>query len=211
MKRYIDFAAAHHIAGVLVDGWNVGWEDWFGNWKEPAFDFVTPYSDFNVAEIQQYAAGKGVSMIMHNETSGAATNYEQHLDTAYRCMNRYGYSAVKTGYVGRIIPRGEHHDGQRMSNHCVRVAEMAARQHVTVDMHQSARPIGLSRTYPNWLDCETGRGNEYNAFTPEGNPLGHKTNLPFTRFMGGLMDYTLGIFKLKTTSPRAPRARSTSP
>lgn len=197
VKRYIDFAAAHHIPGVLVEGWNEGWEDWFGNWKEPVFDFVTPYPDFNVAEIQQYAAGKGVQMIMHNETSGAATNYEQHLDTAYRFMNRYGYPAVKTGYVGRIIPRGEHHDGQWMSNHYVRVAETAAKHHVTVDMHESVRPTGLSRTYPNWVASEAGRGNEYNAFTTEGNAPEHETIMPFTRFMGGPMDYTPGIFKLK--------------
>ena len=204
VKRYIDFAAAHRIAGVLVEGWNEGWEDWFGNWKEPVFDFVTPYPDFNVAEIQQYAAGKGVQMLMHNETSGAATNYEQHLDTAYRFMNRYGYPAVKTGYVGRIIPRGEHHDGQWMSNHYVRVAEMAAKHHVTVDMHESARPTGLSRTYPNWLASEAGRGNEYNAFTTEGNAPEHETIMPFTRFMGGPMDYTPGIFKLRNYEPEHP-------
>ena len=204
VKRYIDFAAAHRIAGVLVEGWNVGWEDWFGNWKEPVFDFVTPYPDFNVAEIQQYAAGKGVQLIMHNETSGAATNYEQHLDTAYRFMNRYGYPAVKTGYVGRIIPRGEHHDGQWMSNHYVRVAEMAARHHVTVDMHEAVRPTGLSRTYPNWIASEAGRGNEYNAFTAEGNAPEHETILPFTRFMGGPMDYTPGIFKLRNYEPEHP-------
>ena len=204
VKRYIDFAAAHRIAGVLVEGWNEGWEDWFGNWKEPVFDFVTPYPDFNVAEIQQYAAGKGVQMIMHNETSGAATNYEQHLDTAYRFMNRYGYPAVKTGYVGRIIPRGEHHDGQWMSNHYVRVAAMAAKHHVTVDMHESVRPTGLSRTYPNWVASEAGRGNEYNAFTAEGNAPEHETIMPFTRFMGGPMDYTPGIFKLKNYVPGHP-------
>ncbi|WP_210522123.1 glycoside hydrolase family 97 protein [Hymenobacter terricola] len=203
VKRYIDFAAAHHIPGVLVEGWNVGWEDWFGNWKEGVFDFVTPYPDFNVAEIQQYAKSKGVSMIMHHETSGAATNYEQHLDTAYRFMNRYGYPAVKTGYVGRIIPRGEHHDGQWMVNHYLRVAHMAAQHHVTVDMHESVRPTGLSRTYPNWLANEAGRGNEYNAFST-GSPPEHETILPFTRLMGGPMDYTPGIFKLKNYEPNHP-------
>ena len=204
VKRYIDFAAQHGIQGVLVEGWNVGWEDWFGNWKEGVFDFVTPYPDFNVPEIQQYAKDKGVSMIMHNETSGAATNYEQHLDTAYRFMNRYGYPAVKTGYVGRIIPRGEHHDGQWMSNHYVRVAEAAARHHVMVDMHESVRPTGLARTYPNWVASEAGRGNEYNAFTPEGNLPAHETILPFTRLMGGPMDYTPGIFKLRNYEPEHP-------
>ena len=204
VKRYIDFAAQQGIAGVLVEGWNTGWEDWFGNWKEQVFDFVTPYPDFNVAELQQYAAGKGVHLIMHNETSGSATSYEQHLDTAYQFMNRFGYPAVKTGYVGRIVPRGEHHDGQWMSNHYVRVAEMAAKHHVTIDMHESVRPTGLGRTYPNWLACEAGRGNEYNAFTAEGNPPAHETIMPFTRFMGGPMDYTPGIFKLKNYEPAHP-------
>ncbi|MGI4865184.1 MAG: glycoside hydrolase family 97 protein [Janthinobacterium lividum] len=200
VKRYIDFAAQHGIAGVLVEGWNVGWEDWFGNWKENVFDFVTPYPDFNVQEISNYAKSKGVSMIMHNETSGSATNYEQHFDTAYQFMNKYGYPSVKTGYVGRIIPRGEHHDGQWMSNHFVRVAEMAARHHVTVDMHESVRPTGLSRTYPNWLASEAGRGNEYNAFSI-GSPPEHETIMPFTRLMGGPMDYTPGIFKLQNFEP----------
>jgi len=195
-KRHIDFAARHGIGGVLVEGWNVGWEDWFGNWKENVFDFVTPYPDFDVAEVQQYAKSKGVQMIMHHETSGAATNYEQRLDTAYRFMNRYGYPAVKTGYVGRIIPRGEHHDGQWMSNHYVRVAETAARHRVLVDMHEPVRPTGLSRTYPNWLASEAARGNEFNAFS-EGNPPAHETILPFTRLLGGPMDYTPGIFGLR--------------
>ncbi|MGI4866845.1 MAG: glycoside hydrolase family 97 protein [Janthinobacterium lividum] len=204
VKRYIDFAAQHGIAGVLVEGWNVGWEDWFGNWKENVFDFVTPYPDFNVQEISSYAKSKGVSMIMHNETSGAATNYEQHLDTAYQFMNKYGYPSVKTGYVGRIIPRGEYHDGQWMSNHFVRVAEMAAKHHVTVDMHESVRPTGLSRTYPNWLAGEAGRGNEYNAFSI-GSPPEHETIMPFTRLMGGPMDYTPGIFKLQGYNANAPQ------
>jgi hypothetical protein len=204
VKRYIDFAAKHGIAGVLVEGWNVGWEDWFGNWKENVFDFVTPYPDFNVQEISTYAKTKGVQMIMHNETSGAATNYEQHLDTAYQFMNRYGYPAVKTGYVGRIIPRGEHHDGQWMSNHYLRVAQMAAKHRVAVDMHESVRPTGLNRTYPNWLASEAGRGNEYNAFST-GSPPEHETIMPFTRFMGGPMDYTPGIFKLQGYEPTGKR------
>jgi hypothetical protein len=203
VKRYIDFAAQHGIQGVLVEGWNVGWEDWFGNWKENVFDFVTPYPDFNVQEISDYAKAKGVQMIMHNETSGSATNYERHLDTAYQFMNRYGYPAVKTGYVGRVIPRGEHHDGQWMVQHYVRVAEMAAKYHVMLDAHEPVRPTGLSRTYPNWLASEAARGNEYNAFSI-GNQPDHETILPFTRLMGGPMDYTPGIFKLRNYAASAP-------
>jgi hypothetical protein len=203
VKRYIDFAAQHGIQGVLVEGWNVGWEDWFGNWKENVFDFVTPYPDFNVQEISDYAKTKGVQMIMHNETSGSATNYERHLDTAYQFMNRYGYPAVKTGYVGRIIPRGEHHDGQWMVQHYARVAEMAAKHRVMLDAHEPVRPTGLSRTYPNWLASEAGRGNEYNAFSI-GNQPDHETILPFTRLMGGPMDYTPGIFKLRNYAASAP-------
>jgi hypothetical protein len=196
VKRYIDFAAKNHIGGVLVEGWNTGWEDWFGNWKENVFDFVTPYPDFNTREIMDYASSKGVFMIMHNETSGSATNYERQMDTAFRYMNRWGYTSVKTGYVGRIIPRGEHHDGQWMVNHYVRVAEKAACYHVMLDAHEPVRPTGLQRTYPNWLACEAARGNEYNAFS-NGNAPEHETILPFTRLMGGPMDYTPGIFRLK--------------
>jgi len=204
VKRYIDFAAKSGIAGVLVEGWNTGWEDWFGNWKEEVFNFAKPYPDFNVAEITGYAKSKGVQMIMHNETSGSATSYERQLDTAYQFMNKFGYPAVKTGYVGRIIPRGEHHDGQWMVNHYVRVAEMAAKHRVMIDMHESVRPTGLGRTYPNWLANEAGRGNEYNAFS-EGNAPAHETILPFTRLMGGPMDYTPGIFKLRNYSADATR------
>ncbi|HWK03958.1 MAG TPA: glycoside hydrolase family 97 protein [Puia sp.] len=196
VKRYIDFAADSHIGGVLVEGWNVGWEDWFGNWKENVFDFVTPYPDFNVKEIMDYAASKGVHVIMHNETSGSATNYERQMDTAFRYMNKWGYTSVKTGYVGRIIPRGEHHDGQWMVNHYVRVAEKAAHYRVMLDAHEPVRPTGLQRTYPNWLACEAARGNEYNAFS-NGNAPEHETILPFTRLVGGPMDYTPGIFRLK--------------
>jgi hypothetical protein len=196
VKKYIDFAAKNNIQGVLVEGWNTGWEDWFGNWKEDVFDFVTPYPDFNVAELSSYAASKGVKIIMHNETSGSATNYERRMDTAFRFMNKYGYTSVKTGYVGRIIPRGEHHDGQWMVNHYNRVAEKAAYYHVMVDAHEPERPTGLQRTYPNWLACEAGRGNEYNAFSIGNNPE-HETILPFTRLMGGPMDYTPGIFRIK--------------
>lgn len=196
VKRYIDFAAKNGIQGVLVEGWNTGWEDWFGFWKENVFDFVTPYPDFDIKGIQEYAASKGVKMIMHNETSGSATNYERQLDTAFKLMNTYGYPAVKTGYVGRIIPRGEHHDGQWMVQHYVRVAQKAASHQVMLDAHEPVRPTGLQRTYPNWMASESGRGNEYNAFST-GNPPEHETIMPFTRLIGGPMDYTPGIFKLK--------------
>ncbi len=196
VERYIDFAAANGIAGVLVEGWNVGWEDWFGHWKENVFDFVTPYPDFDIRGITGYAAAKGVKLIMHNETSGSVTNYERQMDTAFRLMNRFGYSAVKTGYVGKIIPRGEHHDGQWMVDHYVRVAEKAAEHHVMLDAHEPVRPTGLQRSFPNWMACEAARGNEYNAFS-KGNPPAHETILPFTRLMGGPMDYTPGIFRIK--------------
>ncbi|WP_188935896.1 glycoside hydrolase family 97 protein [Puia dinghuensis] len=204
VKRYIDFAAANHLGGVLVEGWNVGWEDWFGNWKENVFDFVTPYPDFDVREVTAYAASKGVAMIMHNETSGSATNYERQMDTAFRFMKGWGYGAVKTGYVGRIIPRGEHHDGQWMAEHYVRVASIAAAYHIMLDAHEPVRPTGLQRTYPNWLACEAARGNEYNAFS-DGNAPEHETILPFTRLMGGPMDYTPGIFRLRGYSTVAGR------
>ncbi|MDB5133789.1 MAG: glycoside hydrolase family 97 protein [Mucilaginibacter sp.] len=203
VKRYIDFAATNGIQGVLVEGWNVGWEDWFGNWKENVFSFVTPYPDFNVDELTKYAASKGVRIIMHNETSGSATDYERQMDTAYRYMNKYGYTSVKTGYVGKIIPRGEHHDGQWMVNHYVRVAQKTADYHIMLDAHEPVRPTGLQRTYPNWMACESGRGNEYNAFG-NGNKPEHETIMPFTRLMGGPMDYTPGIFKIKgyTADPK---------
>ncbi|HLP16884.1 MAG TPA: glycoside hydrolase family 97 protein [Bacteroidota bacterium] len=195
-KVYIDFAAKHGLDGVLVEGWNVGWEDWFGHWKENVFDFVTPYPDFDVAELQRYAAQKGVKMIMHHETSASVTNYERRLDSAFRFMKAYGYDAVKTGYVGRIIPRGEFHDGQWMVNHYLRVIDKAARYKIMVDAHEPVRPTGLQRTYPNWLACESARGNEYNAWS-DGNHPDHETILPFTRLLGGPMDYTPGIFQIK--------------
>jgi hypothetical protein len=202
VKRYIDFASKNGIKGVLVEGWNVGWEDWFGNWKENVFDFVTPYPDFDVRGLENYATEKGVQLIMHNETSGSATNYERQMDTAFRFMNQFGYHSVKTGYVGKIIPRGEHHDGQWMVNHYLRAAEKAAAYHVMIDMHEPVRPTGLHRTWPNWLANEAARGNEFNAFST-GNPPEHETILPFTRLMGGPMDYTPGIFKIKnyTSNP----------
>lgn len=199
VKRYIDFAAANGIPSVLVEGWNTGWEDWFGQWKEDVFDFVTPYPDFNVAELSAYAKSKGVKLIMHHETSGSATNYERWMDTAYRFMKQYGYDAVKTGYVGRIIPRGEHHDGQWMVKHYERVAKKTMDYQIMVDMHEPVRPTGLQRTYPNWLACEAARGNEFNAWSV-GNAPDHETILPFTRLMGGPMDYTPGIFKIKMSS-----------
>lgn len=199
VKRYIDFAANNGIQGVLVEGWNTGWEDWFGNWKEDVFDFVTPYSDFDIAELSAYAKSKGVKIIMHHETSGSVTNYERQMDTAYRLMKKYGYDAVKTGYVGKIIPRGEHHDGQWMVNHYIRVAKKTADYKIMVDMHEPVRPTGLQRTYPNWLACEAARGNEFNAWSV-GNMPDHETILPFTRLMGGPMDYTPGIFKIKMSS-----------
>lgn len=195
VKRYIDFAAKHGFAGVLVEGWNTGWEDWFGQYKENVFDFVTPYPDFDVKGLQKYAASKKVKLIMHHETSASVTNYERQMDTAYRFMKKFGYNAVKTGYVGHIIPRGEHHDGQWMINHYVRVAQKTASYKIMLDAHEPVRPTGLSRTYPNWLACEAARGMEFNAWS-EGNRPNHDVILPFTRFMGGPMDYTPGIFQL---------------
>ncbi len=195
-KRYIDFAAQHGFDGVLVEGWNVGWEDWFGNWKEEVFDFVTPYPDFNVTELQQHASAKRVKLIMHHETSASVTNYERRIDEAINFMKQHGYDSVKTGYVGKIIPRGEHHDGQWMVNHYVRVAEKLAQNRIMLDAHEPVRPTGLHRTYPNWLACEAARGNEFNAWST-GNPPEHETILPFTRLMGGPMDYTPGIFQIK--------------
>jgi len=196
VKKYIDFAAKYGFDGVLVEGWNSGWEDWFGQWKENVFDFVTPYPDYNIDELTAYAKSKGVKIICHHETSASATNYERQMDTAYRFMLNHNMNSVKTGYVGRIIPRGEHHDGQWMINHYVRVAEKTAGYKIMVDMHEPVRPTGLQRTYPNWLACEAARGNEFNAWSV-GNPPEHETILPFTRLMGGPMDYTPGLFKIK--------------
>ncbi|MBX2990781.1 MAG: glycoside hydrolase family 97 protein [Bacteroidetes bacterium] len=195
-KYYIDFAAKHGFDQVLVEGWNVGWEDWFGKWKEEVFDFVTPYPDFDVDELQKYAASKGVKLMMHHETSASVTNYERRMDDAFSFMNKHGYDAVKTGYVGKIIPRGEYHDGQWMTNHYVRVVEKAAKYKIMVNAHEPVRPTGLHRTWPNWLACEAARGNEFNAWS-QGNPPFHETILPFTRLLGGPMDYTPGIFQIK--------------
>lgn len=196
VKRYIDFAAANNIESVLVEGWNVGWEDWAGNWKEDVFDFTTPYPDFDVEELKEYAQKKGVSLIMHHETSASVTNYERHIDHAIDFMKENGYNAVKTGYVGWIIPRGEHHDGQWMVNHYQRIIEKMAENRIMIDQHEPVRPTGQHRTYPNLMACEAARGNEFNAWS-SGNPPEHETILPFTRLLGGPMDYTPGIFEIK--------------
>ncbi len=196
VKKYIDFAAKNGMDGVLVEGWNTGWEDWFGQWKEDVFDFVTPYPDFDVKDLQRYAASKKVRLIMHHETSASVTNYERWMDTAYRFMKKFGYNTVKTGYVGKIIPRGEHHDGQWMIKHYERVMQKTASYKIMLDAHEPVRPTGLHRTYPNFLACEAARGNEFNAWSV-GNPPEHETILAFTRLMGGPMDYTPGIFKIK--------------
>lgn len=195
-KRYIDFAAEHGFDAVLVEGWNRGWEDWFGNWKEDVFDFLTPYPDFDIEEVNRYAQEKGIKMIMHHETSASSRNYERYLDRALKLMNKYSYPAVKTGYVGKIIPRGEFHDGQSMVNHYNYVARRAADFKLMVNSHESSRPTGFSRTYPNYIAAEAARGNEFNAWS-NGNPPMHETILPFTRLLGGPMDYTPGIFEIK--------------
>jgi alpha-glucosidase len=193
VKEYIDFAAANGFDAVLVEGWNIGWEDWFGKWKDYVFDFVTPYPDFDVKEIHQYAASKGVKMIMHHETSGAVRNYERHLDTAYKFMVANGYNAVKSGYVGDIVPRGEYHYGQWMNNHYLYAIKKAAEYKIMVNAHEAVRPTGLCRTYPNLIGNESARGTEYESFG--GSNPDHTTILPFTRLMGGPMDYTPGIFE----------------
>jgi glucan 1,4-alpha-glucosidase len=194
VKKYIDFAAENNFDGVLVEGWNQGWEDWFGNWKEDVFDFVSPYADYNVKYLSDYAKQKGVKIIMHHETSGSATNYERHLDKAFAFMKQHGMNTVKTGYVGKIIPRGEHHDSQWMVNHYERVAKKAAENQIMVEAHEPAHPTGLHRTYPNWLANEAARGNEFNNAPTLGLRPEHETILPFTRLMGGPMDYTPGFF-----------------
>lgn len=195
-KRYIDFAAKNGFDGVLVEGWNVGWEDWSGNWKEEVFDFTTPYPDFDLAAISAYAKAKNVKMIMHHETSGSVGNYERHLDRALDLMKKYDYPAAKTGYVGKIIPRGEFHDGQTMVNHFNFVARRFADYKLMLNSHESSRPTGYSRTYPNYVAAEAARGTEFNAWSI-GNPPMHETILPFTRLLGGPMDYTPGIFEIK--------------
>jgi len=194
VKRYIDFAAQYGFDGVLVEGWNIGWEDWFGNEKDFVYDFVTPYPDFDVEGIHQYAKSKGVKMIMHHETSGAIRNYERWLDTAYQFMNQYEYPAVKSGYVGNLLPRGEHHYSQWMNNHYQYCVEKAAKYHIMVNAHEAVRPTGLCRTWPNLIGNESAQGTEYQAFG--GSAPNHTTMLPFTRLIGGPMDYTPGIFEM---------------
>ena len=193
VKRYIDFAAQHGFDQVLVEGWNEGWEDWFGKSKDYVFDFVTPYPDFDVKELQQYAASKGVRLMMHHETSSSVRNYERHLDQAYQFMVNHGYNSVKSGYVGDIIPRGEHHYGQWMDNHYLYAVKKAADYKIMVNAHEAVRPTGLCRTYPNLIGNESARGTEYESFG--GNAVYHTTILPFTRLIGGPMDYTPGIFE----------------
>jgi glucan 1,4-alpha-glucosidase len=192
VKRYIDFAAQHGFDQVLVEGWNEGWEDWFGKSKDYVFDFVTPYPDFDVKMLNAYAKEKGVKLMMHHETSASVRNYERHLDTAYQFMVDNGYNAVKSGYVGNIIPRGEHHYGQWMNNHYLYAVTKAADYKICVNAHEAVRPTGLCRTYPNLIGNESARGTEYEAFA--GNKPFHTTLLPFTRQIGGPMDYTPGIF-----------------
>lgn len=212
VKTYIDFAAQHGFDGVLVEGWNEGWEDWFGNWKENVFDFITPYPDYNTKELTEYARQKGVRIIMHHETSGAVTNYERWMDKAFRYMQDNHMNTVKTGYVGRIIPRGEHHDGQWMVNHYERVAQKAAEYKIMVEAHEPAHPTGLHRTYPNWLANEAARGNEFNNAPKLGLVPEHETILPFTRLMGGPMDYTPGFFHFQLNqydASRTTRVRTT--
>ncbi|MBE9586727.1 glycoside hydrolase family 97 protein [Mucilaginibacter sp. JRF] len=195
VKEYIDFAAKNGIDAVLVEGWNQGWEDWFGKTKDYVFDFVTPYPDFDVKELHRYAESKGVKIIMHHETSGSVRNYERHLDTAYKFMVENGYNAVKSGYVGQIIPRGEHHYGQWLVNHYLYAITKAADYKIMVNAHEAIRPTGLARTYPNLIGNEAARGTEYESFG--GNNPDHTTILPFTRLIGGPMDYTPGIFQTK--------------
>lgn len=195
VKQYIDFASKHGFDALLIEGWNAGWEDWFGHSKEFVFDFVTPYPDFDIKMLNDYAHSKNIKLMMHHETSGSATNYERWADEAFKLMNKYDYPSVKTGYVGNIIPRGEHHYSQWMINHYRRIAEKANEYKVMVNSHESVRPTGLSRTYPNWIAAEAARGTEYEVFG--GNTPEHQTILPFTRFMGGPMDYTPGIFQTK--------------
>ena len=205
VKTYIDYAAKHGFDGVLVEGWNEGWEDWFGNWKENVFDFVTPYSDYDINELTAYAKAKGVKIIMHHETSGSATNYERRFEKAYQFMQDHEMNTVKTGYVGRIIPRGEHHDSQWMVNHYQRVAEKAAEYKIMVEAHEPVHPTGLHRTYPNWLANEAARGNEFNNAPNLGLVPEHETILPFTRLMGGPMDYTPGFFHFQLNQYDATR------
>ena len=210
VRRYIDFAAKHGFDQVLVEGWNVGWEDWFGHRKDYVFDFVTPYPDFDIKALNDYAHAKGVKLMMHHETSGSTRNYERHMKAAYELMNKYGYNSVKSGYVGDILPIGEHHYSQSTINHYLYVIKEAAKHKIMVNAHEAVRPTGLCRTYPNLIGNESARGTEYEAFG--GNKPFHTTILPFTRLQGGPMDYTPGIFEteVKNVNPNnTSQVRST--
>ena len=193
VRKYIDFAAKHGFDQVLVEGWNIGWEDWFGNKKDYVFDFLTPYPDFDLKALNEYAHSKGVKLMMHHETSGSTRNYERHMKAAYELMNKYGYNSVKSGYVGDILPVGEHHYSQSTLNHYLYAIKEAAKHKIMVNAHEAVRPTGLCRTYPNMIGNESARGTEYEAFG--GNKVFHTTILPFTRLQGGPMDYTPGIFE----------------
>ena len=209
VKKHIDFAAENGIDQVLVEGWNVGWEDWYGHSKDYVFDFVTPYPDFDIDYLNKYAHEKGVKLMMHHETSSSTQNYERHLEAAFNLMNKYGYDAVKTGYVGDIIPRGEHHFSQSMNNHYMHVVKEAAKHRIMVNAHEAVRPTGLCRTYPNMVGNESARGTEYEAFG--GSRPDHTVILPFTRLQGGPMDYTPGILEtqLKAWSDNTSYVRTT--
>jgi glucan 1,4-alpha-glucosidase len=202
VKEYIDFAAQHGFDAVLVEGWNIGWEDWFGKGKDYVFDFLTPYPDFDVKELHRYAESKGIKIIMHHETSSSVRNYERHMQAAYQFMVDNGYNAVKSGYVGDILPRGEHHYSQWINNHYLYAITEAAKFHIMVNAHEAIHPTGLSRTYPNLIANESARGTEFEAFG--GNNPDHTTILPFTRLIGGPMDYTPGIFqtRISTFNPK---------
>jgi len=198
VKKYIDFAAKNGLDQVLVEGWNVGWEDWANMWKFDVFDFVTPYPDFDIEMLNNYAHSKGVKLMMHHETSSSVINYERHMEEAFNLMNKYGYDAVKTGYVGDIIPRGDHHYSQFMNNHYLYNVKEAARHHIMVNAHEATRPTGLCRTWPNLVGNESARGTEYEAFG--GSNPDHTVILPFTRLQGGPMDYTPGIFETQLSN-----------
>ena len=193
VKRYIDFAAENGLSQVLVEGWNEGWEDWFGHQKDYVFDFITPYPDFDIKMLNDYAHSKGVRLMMHHETSGSIPNYERWLEKAYTLMNKYGYNSVKSGYVGDVLPRGEYHYSQTSNNHYLHCIKEAAKHHIMVNAHEATRPTGICRTYPNWIGNESARGTEYEAFG--GSAPYHTVILPFTRLIGGPMDYTPGILE----------------
>lgn len=205
VKRYIDFAAKHGFDQLLIEGWNIGWEDWYGNQKDYVFDFQTPYPDFDIKALNEYAHSKGIRLMMHHETSSSVINYERHLTDAYKLMNKYGYNSVKSGYVGNIIPFGEHHYGQWMNNHYLYCIKEAVKYKVMINAHEAVRPTGLCRTYPNLIGNESARGTEYQAFS--GSKTFHTTVLPFTRLQGGPMDYTPGIFEMDM-SKLSPKNKS---